>query len=74
MLFLGSKARVKSAETKVLRFDAILGGLVTSGKFIVYQYRYGTGTFILDLLLLHSRNVGTLSFTMSCPQAGTYVV
>ena len=29
----GSKASMKSAETKVLRFDSILGGLVSSGNF-----------------------------------------
>jgi len=29
----GSKARLKSSETKVLRFDALLGNLVTSGEY-----------------------------------------
>jgi hypothetical protein len=32
VFFLGSKARVRSSETKVLRFDSIVGNLVTSGK------------------------------------------
>jgi|LakMenEpi03Aug12_release.lakeMendotaPanAssembly.Ray.scaffolds.fasta_scaffold6520753_1 hypothetical protein len=30
-IFLGSKARVKKSETKLLQFDSILGNLVTTG-------------------------------------------
>jgi hypothetical protein len=30
--YLGSKAKARSSETKVLRFDSLLGSLVTSGK------------------------------------------
>jgi hypothetical protein len=31
-IILGSKAKARSSETKLLRFDAVLGSLITSGK------------------------------------------
>jgi hypothetical protein len=31
-IILGSKAKARSSETKLLRFDAVLESLITSGK------------------------------------------